>query len=267
VLACAGGVGWTITTYSARLGAVAIVGGLTAVFAATLYYCFSRTRAYSRQQVDAPGLAFDYVLYLGCLIFAVELGYIESQFHPFGASWDHSLLVAAAVFFVLAYRFDNRLVLSLALSSLGAWFGVRLSRFNMFLPWTVRPYALAYGTLVAVAGGTLHRAGIKRHFLDTYLHVAAIVLFTALASGVATDDWMFYVLALGALAAFAIVQGVRFRRFAFVVYGVVYSYAAVTTRVLRNAHSFNGVLAYFVISGSLVIVALVVMARRVGRDA
>src|SRR3954451_11317225 len=78
VLACAGGVGWTITTYSARFGDAAIVGGLTAVFAGTLYYCFSRADAYSHQQIEAPGLAFDYVLYLGCLIFAVELGYIET---------------------------------------------------------------------------------------------------------------------------------------------------------------------------------------------
>ena len=79
------------------------------------------------------------MLYLGCLILAVELGYIESRFHPFGDGWDHSLLLAAAVFFLLAYRFDNRFVLSLALSSLGGWFGVRVAhlgpRFTAALRW------------------------------------------------------------------------------------------------------------------------------------
>ena len=101
--------------------------------------------------VEQPGLAFDYVLYLGCLLFAVELGYIESQFHPFGAAWDHSLLIAAAVFFALAYRFDNRFVLSLALSQLAGWFGVEV--------WTVRA---AVADDAAALRARLRRAGRRR---------------------------------------------------------------------------------------------------------
>ena len=41
---------------------------------------------------------------------------------------------------------------------------------------SLRPYALAYGCVAAAAGVFLHRAGIKRHFLEAYLHVAANVL-------------------------------------------------------------------------------------------
>ena len=44
---------------------------------------------------------------------------------------------------------------------------------------SLRPCALAYGGMVAVAGRSCHRAGIKRHFLEAYLHVAANVLFLA----------------------------------------------------------------------------------------
>ena len=91
VLSLAAGAGWTIATYSARLGDVAILATLTAVFGASLYYCFTHAPPYSQEQVEPPGLAFDYVLYLGCLIFVVELGYVESRFHPFGTDWDQSL--------------------------------------------------------------------------------------------------------------------------------------------------------------------------------
>jgi hypothetical protein len=267
VLALAGGAGWTIATYSARLGDFAILATLTAVFAASLYYCFRHTAPYSREQVEPPGLAFDYVLYLGCLIFAVELGYAESRFHPFGADWDRSLLLASAVFFALAYRFDNRFVLSLALSSLGGWFGVRVTHFGQLLSGALRAYAIAYGLVVAAAGVGLQRAGIKRHFLEAYLHVAANVLFLALLSGVGTrDEWPLYLLAVLALSAAAIVLGVRHSRFAFVAYGVVFGYAGVSARVLWDVGSFSAGLAYFVVSGSLVILALVVLARRFGRE-
>lgn len=267
VLSLVGGVGWTVTEYSARLGDVAIVTTLTAVFAWSVYYCCTRALPYAHRQVGAPTLTFDYVLYFGCLIFAVDLAYIESRFHPFGSNWDHSLLLASTVFFALAYRFDNRLVLSLALSSLGAWFGVRVSHLGLLFRGSLRVYALAYGALVAAAGTALHRAGIKKHFLEAYLHVAAHVLFFALVSGVDEPrTWPIYLLLSLALASIAIVLGVRFSRFAFVVYGVIYAYVAISIRLLHDVQSFSAGLAYFVVSGSIVIVALVVLARRFGRE-
>src|SRR5207249_7022702 len=108
------------------------------------------------------------------------------------------LLLASAVFFALAYRFDNRWVLSLALSSLAAWFGLRVSRFGLVPGGALRVYALGYGGLVALAGTALHHAGVKTHFLETYLHVAAHVLFIALVSGVGSrgGEWLLYLLAL-----------------------------------------------------------------------
>jgi hypothetical protein len=270
VLAIAAGAGWTMTTYSARLGDSAIVSSLTCVFAWCLYYCFRRGLPYSHGEVQQPGLAFDYVLYLGCLIFALDLGYLQSRFQPFQIDWDHSLLLASAVFFALAYRFDNRLVLSLALSSLAGWCGVRVYRFDLLFGGSLRMIALAYGAVVAAAGVALNRAGIKRHFLETYLHVAANVLFVALLSRVAgVRDWPLYLLLLLTLAGVAIAAGVRFTRFAFVVYGVVYGYLGFTVRVLLSSTSSTptSMLAYFVVSGTIVIVALVILARRFGRDA
>lgn len=267
IVSLVGGVGWTVTQYSARLGDVAILGTLTAVFVWSVHFCLANGRPFSSGRVDTPSIAFDYVLYLGCLILAVDLGYVESTFHPFGGDWDHLLLLASTVFFVLAYRFDNRLVLSLALSSLGAWFGVRVSHVGLLVRGSPRAYALAYGTTVAIAGTVLHGLEIKAHFLEAYLHVAANVLLFALASGSFGVHGPIYLAAALALSAVSIAQGIRFSRFAFVIYGVVCGYAAVTGRALRDLQSFSSVLAYFVISGSIVIVALVVAARQFGRDA
>jgi hypothetical protein len=70
---------------------------------------------------------FDYVLYLGSLVWCVELAYLENRFHVLSGQWDLYLLATAGLFFFLAYRFDNRFVLSLALSSLAGWFGLTIS--------------------------------------------------------------------------------------------------------------------------------------------
>lgn len=265
VVAFVGGLGWTVHSYFTNLGDAAILAPLTAVLACSLWYCFSRATPYSLEAVEPPTFAFDYVLYLACLVLAVELGYVEIRFHLMRENWDAYLLASSFVFAALAYRFDNRFVLSLALSSLAGWFGVRFSYFGLHLG--IREYALVYGAIVAFAGVWTTRAGIKAHFLDTYLHVAANAVFVALVSGVMSREqepaWL-----LGLLAAsgVAIQQGVRFRRFAFVLYGVVYGYVGLSARILRSIDGETAGLAYLVASGLVVVGALVAVSRRFGRE-
>jgi hypothetical protein len=267
VVSLIGGVGWTIQTHFQALGDVAVLAALTVALAGSLYYCFSRGRAYSNGLVDARGFAFDYVLYLGCLVLGLELGYLEFRFHVLQESWENYLLLSASVFFLLAYRFDNRFVLSLALSTLAAWFGLRLSDFRALGGTSLRTSALIYGSLVAAAGAGLFRAGIKKHFLETYLHVAANVLLVALLSAQFdrnAHEW--HLAALLGLSGLALAAGVRFRRFAFVVYGIIYGYVGVSARLMRGIYSDTTVLAYIAVSSTIVIVSLVMLARRFGRD-
>ncbi len=267
VVAFMAGLGWTIQIHFQRLGDAAIVAALTLTLAGSLYYCFSRGGAYSNGRVEAPAFAFDYVLYLGCLVLGLELGYLEFLFHLLQENWDHCLLLSASVFFLLAYRFDNRFVLSLALSTLAGWFGVRLSHFPTLGADSVRTGALIYGSLVAAAGAALFRAAIKKHFLDAYLHVAANVLFVTLLSAQFDHDaHELYLAALLGLAGLVMAAGVRFRRFAFVVYGVLYGYAGISVRVLRDVNSFSSALGYVAISSAIVIMSLVVLARQFGRE-
>jgi hypothetical protein len=272
VVAFIAGVGWTIRTYFASLGDAAVLSSLSLLFAGCLIYCFTRSAPYSNDARESSYFAFDYVLYLGCLSLGVLLGYLEFRFHILQQNWDQYLLLSACVYFALSYRFDNRLVLSLGLSSLAGWFGLRAGVHNsLFGPvvdaGSLRPYALAYGSVVAVAGALLHRFGIKRHFLEAYLHVAANVLFVAVLSGVLEEkhEWL-YLMALCALAGLAIAQGIRAGRFAFVAYGTLYAYVGISSQVLRAIDDASGTMAYFIISGVLVIAALVALARLFGRE-
>jgi hypothetical protein len=266
VLAFAAGAAWTIRDHFAALGDAAILATLTIGFAGGLFYCFSRTPPFSFERVESPTFAFDYVLYLSCLAFAAALGYVEFRFHVLQASWDRYLLASAVLYFALAYRFDNRFVLSLALSTLAGWFGVRLSAWDL-LPSTLRVLAIVYGGVVAALGVGLQQRGIKRHFLDAYLHVAANAVLLALASGVATTrhEPLWFV-ALLAVAVAAVVLGIRFAEFAFVVYGVVYGYVGLSSEVMKSLPGDTAVFTYFVVSAVAVVGGLVAVARRFGRE-
>jgi hypothetical protein len=267
VLSIAAGLTWTATVYAGRWGDIAILAPLTLLVTGCAGYCVMRAPAFSRERVEPPGMAFDYVLYLACLAAAVELGYLEYRFHLLRDRWDYYLLVSAVAYLLIAYRFDNRFVLSLGIATLGSWFGVRLSYFDAFDIGTMRVTALGYGLTVAVIGVASYRAGIKRHFLDAYLHIATNVVLAALISGTAESSGpSLWTVALLIAAAFVIGAGVRFRRFAFVVYGVLYAYAGISREVLRTAAGPTSALSYLVVSAGAVIFGLVVLSRRFGHD-
>jgi hypothetical protein len=267
VLTLVGGLGWTFQTYFTDLGDPFILTIFSVLIAGCLSYCFSRASPYAHGEVESPNLAFDYVLYLGCLILSAELAYIEFRFHVFRGAWDNYLLFTAVAFALLAYRFDNRFVLSLALASLAGWFGLKVSAFDFRSPDSLRMSALVYGALVAGAGTALYRHGIKPHFLEAYLHIAANVVFTAIVSGTGDrSGGALYLGALTVLSTVAIVLGVRWTRFVFVAYGIVYGYVGVTVEVLQRVRNETAFLSYFLVTGTLVIIALVILARRFGRD-
>jgi hypothetical protein len=266
VIALVAGIGWTCRDYVANLGDATILSMLGLLMAVSFGYCFLRGPAYANAEVASPWFAFDYVLYFACLVLSATLAFLETRFEVFHG-WDTHLLIASLVFGALAYRFDNRFVLSLALSTLAAYLGLRISGFDTLDSERLRLAGFLYGAFLIGLGILLDNRRIKRHFLDVYLQLGANVVFLAAASGVIDSraGW-FYLPALLMLAAAAIYLGIRFRRFAFVAYGTLYGYAGLSIRLLDSMGGLTVVLAYFAVTGSIVVFGLVILARRFGRD-
>jgi len=269
VLSFVAGLGWTVATWSRQLGDVLILTVLSAMLVACFWYSFSRAAAWSAAETPAPNPVFDYVLYLGTLVWCVELTYLESRLHVLSGQWDLYLMATAVLFFFLAYRFDNRFVLSLALSSLAGWFGLTIS-----LHWpsqqdaTYRQCALLFCLVVGIGGVLLQHRGLKPHFLGTYLNVVANVLFWALLSGVFEhENYGLWFVALLAACAVSLFWGLRRRQFAFVAYAAVYGYVGVSSVLIRNISDDTLLFGYFVITAIAMLVALVLIARRFSRPA
>jgi hypothetical protein len=268
ILAFVAGLGWTVGTWSQQLGDVLVLTILSTILAACFWYCFSRAPAWSPRETPSPSLVLDYVLYLGCLMWSVELAYLENRFHLLAGQWDFYLLATAGVFFFLAYRFDNRFVLSLALSSLAGWFGLTISHWPSRQDATYRQSAILYSLMVGGAGVVLQRRGLKPHFFGTYLNIAANVLFWALLSGVfMREGYLVWLLCLLAACGASLAWGLAHREFSFVAYAAVYGYVGVSAVLVRNMNNGTAILSYFFFTGVAMLVTLVTIARRFGREA
>ncbi len=267
VLAFAGGLAWTARTYSDQWGDLAILVPATALVAGCFAWAFAKAPPYSTERVASPSLVFDYVLYLGCLVLGVEFGYAEYRFEFLRDQWDYYLLASAIVYFAAAYRFDNRFVLSLGIATLGGWFGVRFTRLHWFGDEPARLMALMYGMVVAGIALATWQLRIKRHFLDAYLQVAAIVVLSTLTWSVLESDGVSpWLLAAVAAAALCIAGGVHFRRFSFVVYGAFAGYVSMSRELLRHSAGVETAFLYIVVSAGLMVVGLVTLSRRMERQ-
>jgi hypothetical protein len=268
VLAFIAGLGWTVATWSQQLGDILVLTILSAILAACFWYCFSRAPAWSPAETTSPSLILDYALYLGSLTWSVELAYVENRFRMLSGQWDLYLLATAGLFFFLAYRFDNRFVLSLALSSFAGWFGLTISHWPSHQEATYRQYALLYSLIIGVAGALLERRKLKAHFFGTYLNIAANVTFWAVLSGVfSQQSYIVWFLALLAACAASLAWGLRRRQFAFVAYAAVCGYVGASSVLLRHVTEDTAVLSYFVVTGIAMLIALVQIARHFRREA
>jgi hypothetical protein len=267
VLAFVGGLGWTLTTWSQQLGDLLVLALLSVLFGGSLWYCFSRAPNWSPEESPPPSLAFDYVLYLGCLIWTVQLAYIENRFKMLSGQWDLYLLATAGLYFFLAYRFDNRFVLSLALTSLAGHFGLSLSHWKLNQDSAYRYSAILYSLIVGGAGALLERRRLKAHFVGTYLNIAANLLFWALLSGVFNrGNYGLWFIGLLAACGVSLAWGLKRRQFAFVAYAAVYGYVGMSSMLLRDLNAFALILFYFLFTGIGMLVLLVSIARRFGRE-
>jgi len=268
VIAFVGGLAWTAETYSRQLGDVLVIAVLSAILAACLWYCFSRARPWSAAETPSPNLLFDYVLYLGALTWSVELSYLESRFHLLSGQWDTNLLATAGLFFILAYRFDNRFVLSLALAALAGWFGLKTSHWPGANEGSYRTIAILYSVVTGLAGIALKRFAIKAHFFLTWLNLAANVFLVAVLSGVFNRvGYMLWFLLLVAACGASLAYGLRRKQFSFVAYAAVYGYAGLSSVLMRNVNNTNEILTWFVLTGIAMLVLLFRIARRYGREA
>lgn len=200
-----------------------LIASLIGIAAAACY-------AWAWRHRGASTIVDDYVLLLGALLLSADLGFIEQQFDILGAQGHRHFLLLAVVHGAVAYLFDSRLVLALAVSAMAAWIGVERRNLDALgfggFDTAIRLFTCALAALTWREADRRFRA--KRTFARPLEHFAANF---ALAGGLTlmaeNTTRLIGVAVTLILAALVIVWGLRTRAEAFVLYGFLYGVIAV----------------------------------------
>lgn len=217
VLLLVSGAGLLLKENVDRIGPSAIAGAVGLAAGICLAWAWRRAAPASWGETASTHPAFDYVLLLGALLAAADLAWVEAQTKLLGPAWPLHLLAVAIFYALLAFRFDSRMLLSLALASFAAWRGLALSVAHASLgPGDVgrlRWEALATGALFAAAGIAAARAGKKAHFEDVWVNAGVLLVLGGLLSGVFTaPGWPGWLVALLFVSAAVAAAAYRWKR-------------------------------------------------------
>ncbi|TGE23748.1 DUF2157 domain-containing protein [Hymenobacter aquaticus] len=272
------GLGLLIYQNIDTLGHGVIVGLIALVSAAGFGYAYRKRQPFTWQQNPNPSTGADYALLLGCLTLLTLLGYLQYQYNLFGTRYGLLVLLPTVVFFVCAYRFDHRGVLSMAITGLAAWVGVSIAPLSAF---TQNDFAVPHlGAVALVLGLGLAAVGLvseyqdrKKHFGYTYLllgsNVALLAACTALLSGPYDQGFMPPVLAallIIGLSAALVWYARRTHSYVFVLLGALYGYVAVTYlmfQVVELIPGLEGLLFFYFPLSTVGVVLLLLNLKKI----
>ena len=213
------------------------------------YYVFQKRQPFKLEKVDHATQYSEHALLLGCTLFLLLEGYLQFQYNFFGNRYGIAIFVPTLFFFFLAYRFDHRGVLSMAITGLASWLGLTISPFeilekNDFMTPGLITTGVILGTLLCVVSWISQLKNLKSHFSFTYLFLGGnLAAIAGLAGLFHRDQKLIYFIITVLLSAFLIQYARKSHSLIFLLMGVIYGYVVITYAAFK--YMSESMLAFF----------------------
>jgi lipid-A-disaccharide synthase-like uncharacterized protein len=262
ILLLSSGLGLLVYDNFDRIGHGALLVAIAVACLGSFFFAWRYRPKWTVSETKSRSTFGDYALILGCLLFLTLEGYAQYAYNVFGTRYGLVTLLPALLFLPLAYRFDHRGVLGMALTALISWVGVTVRPLELYFKTNFFDQKTVFSAIILalILIGTalwLERRRIKPHFTYTYLTMAGNLLMVALLGGLFNFDELRLGFAIGlAGACFAMDRYARQdKSFLFLLMSVVYGYIGVTYLFFHylDITDDSAYYWYFIITGTAVV--------------
>jgi hypothetical protein len=233
------GIGILIYQNIDSIGHIAILGLLLVVMVCCFYFCFKKSKGFHKEESSFENPVLQYLVLTGSILTCIFIGYLQFQYQTFGTHYGLATLVPTLMSFFCAYYFDNKSVLTIAVTGLAAYIGLSVSPQSLLNDDFYRTDALSYS---AIALGVLFivwtlystKTNLKKHFNFIYLTYALHLISVAAIAHVWGDHfWPIFAIILGLCFYYFYKVSYQIPSISLFVFTLVYSYIGINSVVFR----------------------------------
>lgn len=206
VLLFTSGVGILIYENIDTIGHIAILSLLLIVIVVCFYYCFKNAKGFQKAETTFEHPVLEYLVLLANILTCIFIGYLQFQYKPFGDHYGLATLVPTIVSFFCAYYFDNKSVLTIAVTGLAAYVGLSvtpqdlLSNNDFYASESLSYSAVILGVLLMLWTIYSNRISLKTHFSLIFLTFALHIISIAAISNLLHHNSIIWIIFTGILA-------------------------------------------------------------------
>ena len=229
VLSFTTGIGILIYQNIDSIGHLAILSVLLVVTAACYYISFKNSSGFNSAQTAFENPIYDYVILAAVLLSCIFIGYLQFQYTAFGTHYGLATLIPTAVGLFCAYYFDNKGVLSIAITGLAAYVGLSVSPQSLLQNEFYDSNTLSYSAiglgiaLIAWAIYSNHIA-LKKHFAIIYLTFGLHLIAISCINNLFQPYWLVFALILAATLFYFYRASYQYQALSLLIFTVIYGY-------------------------------------------
>lgn len=205
ILLFTSGIGVLIYKNIDSIGHIAILITIFSVMLLCFYFSFKNAKGWNKNEVLFDNPLYDYSVLLGSILATIFIGYLQFQYAIFGSDYKFVSLISAIFCFCIAYYFDNKSVLSIALTALTTFIGITLTPKTLLVNEIYNNISLTYsgivlGIIIVLWKTFSEQKNIKTHFSFILLTFALHLIGISFISGLLSNTWYIFILFLPAFA-------------------------------------------------------------------
>jgi len=245
-----GGVGYFAYQNIGHIGHLIAMAGIGAAIIVGFYFIRKFAKPYSNGEVTVSLVYFDYMLILVSLLIISLFAYVQVYFDLVELLLNWTSFISAAIFLFMAYRYDNRALLAMAITAFAAAVGLSISPVNWAkgawqLSSNLYNISIVLGATLTVIGQVSQYKNVKKHFRFTYQNFGLLLYFIGFLSAMFDSDYQLPYAFLTLVSA-GILSWYTWgnKEFLFFIYSNLAGYIAFTYLVFKSLD--NGIGDYIV---------------------
>lgn len=239
------GIGILIYDNIDTIGHSILISLILILTAICYYFCFKKAPQFQKTETNFESPVMDYIVLTANLLTCIFISYLQLQYNTFGTNYGLATIIPTTIGLLSAYYFDNKNVLSLAITGLAAYIGLTVTpqsllQNNLYNTDSLSYAAIGLGTVLIAWNYYCSKINLKTHFsfiiLTFALHLIGI---SCLNNLVDNDYYLLFTILLVASTYYFYRCSYQIKSVSIFAFTVLYSFIGLNISFFKIIDSIN----------------------------